>query len=187
MIILVGGPPKSGKSTAANMIARIFGIPAVINTDVVLEVLGLYEQIDLGQEAKSDAFYDLCLRLRPHIVDQIEKRIEQMKPAVVEGVHLLPELYDDALVKIAASVPVAAIVIKTEEEFQDIVAERLELSNEETENIARLNTQWASSNLGQFLFVDNSFMHSLEETLESTRLVILKHLSLFCKQRTCML
>lgn len=103
-IILINGSTGSGKSTVSHELALKLGITRVISTDVVRQIFrsvinpNLIDYMLVSSYEKSSsssklAYYEqrtiLC-----RILDQlVERFIEENIDIIIEGVHIMPELY----------------------------------------------------------------------------------------------
>jgi 2-phosphoglycerate kinase len=118
LIILISGPAASGKSTIATLLARSFGIPAVINTDSYWDVLRFY-----NVEDNSLNFEQSARKLKPHIIEQIKRRIKQRKSIIIEGSHIQPLLYSQDIQQLQGyeNSLIVPITVKTDPKLQELL------------------------------------------------------------------
>ena len=98
LVILVGGTTGVGKSTLATMLAARLGITRVIATDVIRQVLRAFFTREAMPTVHHSAFEaggidgyaDQAEHVGTGIAAIVERAVNEAKPVVVEGVHVLP-------------------------------------------------------------------------------------------------
>jgi hypothetical protein len=177
IIILIGGPPKSGKSTLASLLARTFGIPAIINTDVMWEVLELFQQV-IEEPTSQDTKTNQSDQLQVHIMSQVHKRIDQKKSAIIEGSHIVPELFEENIQDVNKIIPVIPLFISTSQGFQRVVRERMEMPESSFDH----HEGFVSCKSDVFVNIHNDFCLSLESLLNNAEKSIFEHICCFIDQ-----
>lgn len=104
-IILVGGTAGTGKSTLARELGFLLGIDHRLGTGFIREVLRTETSPAKDPELFSFTFRSenpiktliaQAARLRPAILSCIRRARNEGTSLIVEGTHLVPELYSDA-------------------------------------------------------------------------------------------
>ena len=98
LVILIGGTTGVGKSTLATMLAARLGITRVIATDVIRQVLRAFFTREAMPTVHHSAFEaggidgyaDQAEHVGTGIAAIVERAVNEAKPVVVEGVHVLP-------------------------------------------------------------------------------------------------
>ncbi|MEX0920256.1 MAG: AAA family ATPase [Candidatus Pacearchaeota archaeon] len=116
-IILIGGPPVVGKTSLAHELSKKTGIKRVIDVDVLRDVLRkekfsreepyIYHYSTTAWRIKGkytqknliDAYINYCQDLRKAIESVIESSYKFKIDTIIEGVHLLPEFFEEYLHK----------------------------------------------------------------------------------------
>jgi 2-phosphoglycerate kinase len=123
LVVLIGGTTGVGKSTLATMLAGRLGITRVIATDVIRQVLRAF----FTQEAMPTVHYsafeaggiegysDQAEHVATGIAAIAERAVNEGKPVVIEGVHVLPGALADDLS--GRCVLVEALVVVGDEEL----------------------------------------------------------------------
>lgn len=104
-IILINGSTGSGKSTVSHKLGLQLGITRVISTDVVRQIfrsivnsnlidymsVSSYEKLN---SSRNLAFYQQRITLCEILDKMMERFIEENVDLIIEGVHIMPELYN---------------------------------------------------------------------------------------------
>ncbi len=104
-IILINGSTGSGKSTISHKLGLKLGITRVISTDVVRQIfrsivnsnlidymsVSSYEKLG---SSRNLAYYQQRITLCEILDKMIERFIEENVDMIIEGVHIMPELYN---------------------------------------------------------------------------------------------
>ncbi len=123
LVILVGGTTGVGKSTLATMLAARLGITRVIATDVIRQVLRAFFTREAMPTVHHSAFEaggidgyaDQAEHVGTGIAAIVERAVNEAKPVVVEGVHVLPGALAAELC--GRCVLVEALVVVADEEL----------------------------------------------------------------------
>ena len=103
-IILINGSTGSGKSTVSHKLGLKLGITRVISTDVVRQIfrsivnsnlidymsVSSYEELD---SSRNLAYYQQRITLCEILDKMMERFVEENIDLIIEGVHIMPELY----------------------------------------------------------------------------------------------
>jgi 2-phosphoglycerate kinase len=98
LVVLIGGTTGVGKSTLATMLAGRLGITRVIATDVIRQVLRAFFTLEAMPTVHFSAFDaggiegygDQAEHVGTGVAAIVERAVNEEKPVVVEGVHVLP-------------------------------------------------------------------------------------------------
>jgi 2-phosphoglycerate kinase len=98
LVVLLGGTTGVGKSTVAHMLAARLGVNRVIATDVIRQVLRAFFTREAMPTVHHSAFEaggipgyrDQAERVGTGIAAIVERAANEIKPVVVEGVHVVP-------------------------------------------------------------------------------------------------
>jgi 2-phosphoglycerate kinase len=98
LVVLIGGTTGVGKSTLATMLAARLGITRVIATDVIRQVLRAFFTREAMPTVHHSAFdaggIEGYLEQAEHVATGVaaiaERAVNEDKPVVIEGVHVLP-------------------------------------------------------------------------------------------------
>lgn len=98
LVVLLGGTTGVGKSTIASMLAARLGVNRVIATDVIRQVLRAFFTHEAMPTVHYSAFEaggipgyrDQAERVGTGIAAIVDRAVNEAKPVVVEGVHVLP-------------------------------------------------------------------------------------------------
>lgn len=126
LVILIGGGTGAGKSTIATQLAARLGIPRVLSTDAIREVLkGVFSQefqptlyrssfdadqavaakIGEGESAVLVGFREQVSAITPGIEAMIRRAVTEGTDQIIEGAHVVPGMID-----LASFAPDAVIV-----------------------------------------------------------------------------
>ena len=104
LVILLSGTTGVGKSTLATMAAHRLGITRVIATDVIRQVLRASFARDFmpsvhpsAFEVEMDGYLEQAEAVGTGVVAIVERACDEGTPLVVEGVHVVPGMLDEAL------------------------------------------------------------------------------------------
>ncbi len=138
LLVLLGGVTGVGKSTVATQLAGRLGIPHVIATDQVRQVVRAFFSHEFLPSVHHSSF-DVSKTLFPDTQDAsgtvagyirqahdiapgldavVERAISDRTPMVVEGVHLLPDIPDPRLCERATTVRVM-LAVRDEAEHRE--------------------------------------------------------------------
>jgi 2-phosphoglycerate kinase len=117
LVVMIGGTTGVGKSTLATMLAARLGITRVIATDVIRQVLRAFFTHEAMPSVHSSAFdaggvagyRRQAGRVANGISAIIERAADEAKPLVVEGVHVVPGMFDGNVRE--RCVPVQALLV----------------------------------------------------------------------------
>jgi len=98
LLVAIGGTTGVGKSTLATMLAGRLGITRVIATDVIRQVLRAFFTPEAMPSVHRSAFEvggidgyrDQALRVATGIEAIVERELQEGRPLVLEGVHVVP-------------------------------------------------------------------------------------------------
>jgi 2-phosphoglycerate kinase len=98
LVVLIGGTTGVGKSTLATMLAGRLGITRVIATDVIRQVLRAFFTQEAMPTVHHSAFEaggiegysDQAEHVGTGVAAIVERAVNEAKPVVIEGVHVLP-------------------------------------------------------------------------------------------------
>jgi 2-phosphoglycerate kinase len=98
LVVLLGGTTGVGKSTLATMLAARLGVNRVIATDVIRQVLRAFFTHEAMPTVHYSAFEaggiagyrDQAERVGTGIAAIVDRAVDEAKPVVVEGVHVVP-------------------------------------------------------------------------------------------------
>lgn len=132
LVVLIGGGTGAGKSTIATLLSARLGIPRVLSTDAIREVLkgvfsrefqpALYrssfeaadavkDRIPEGEDAVLAGFREQVASVSGGVRAMIRRAIAEGTDQIIEGAHLLPGYLDlGSLSKEAVIVQVAVVV-----------------------------------------------------------------------------
>jgi 2-phosphoglycerate kinase len=105
LVVLIGGTTGVGKSTLATMLAARLGITRVIATDVIRQVLRAFFTHEAMPSVHHSAFEaggvagyrEQAQQVATGIAAIMQRAVDEAKPVVVEGVHVVPGTLDGAL------------------------------------------------------------------------------------------
>jgi 2-phosphoglycerate kinase len=105
LVVLIGGTTGVGKSTLATMLAGRLGITGVIATDVIRQVLRAFFTPEAMPTVHHSAFEaggiagysDQAEYVATAVAAIAERAVDEAKPVVIEGVHVLPGALADDL------------------------------------------------------------------------------------------
>lgn len=123
LVVMIGGTTGVGKSTLATMLAARLGITRVIATDVVRQVLRAFFTHEAMPSVHSSAFEAggvagfrrQAARVATGIEAIVQRAADEAKPVVVEGVHLVPGMFEEGLH--GRCVPVQALLVVEDEDL----------------------------------------------------------------------
>ena len=133
LLVLIGGVTGVGKSTTATQLAGRLGIPHVIATDQVRQVVRAFfsheflpsvhhSSFDVSKELEIGETVDGYVRqahdIAPGLDAVVERAIADRTPMVVEGVHLLPDIPSLHLCERATTVRVV-LAVRDEAEHRE--------------------------------------------------------------------
>src|SRR5688572_16526588 len=98
LVVLIGGTTGGGKSTLATMLAARLAINRVIATDVIRQVLRAFFTLEAMPTVHHSAFEaggiagyrEQAERVGTGIAAIVQRAANEVKPVVVEGVHVVP-------------------------------------------------------------------------------------------------
>jgi 2-phosphoglycerate kinase len=110
IVVLIGGATGVGKSTVATRLAARLGITRVIPTDTVRELMrtfmpavqapelhGSSFEVGGGSERLIDGFLHQSRSVATGIDGMVGRMIAEHKDVIVEGIHLVPGMLDEAM------------------------------------------------------------------------------------------
>jgi len=136
LVILIGGGTGVGKSTIATQLAARLGIPRVLSTDAIREVLkGVFSQefqptlyrssfdadqavkdrIGEGEQAVLVGFREQVSAITPGIEAMIRRAVTEGTDQIIEGAHVLPGTIDLATFGSEAVIVQVVIVVDDED------------------------------------------------------------------------
>ena len=136
LVILIGGGTGVGKSTIATQLAARLGIPRVLSTDAIREVLkGVFSQefqptlyrssfdadqavkdrIGEGEQAVLVGFREQVSAITPGIEAMIRRAVTEGTDQIIEGAHVLPGTIDLATFGPEAVIVQVVIVVSDED------------------------------------------------------------------------
>ena len=123
LVVLIGGTTGVGKSTLATMLAARLGITRVIATDVIRQVLRAFftrEAMPTVHHSAFDAggiegYSEQAEHVATGVAAIAERAVNEDKPVVIEGVHVLPGALAEELG--ARCVLVEALLVVGDEEL----------------------------------------------------------------------
>ena len=122
LVVMIGGTTGVGKSTLATMLAARLGITRVIATDVIRQVLRAFFTHDAMPSVHPSAFAaggvegyrDQASWVATGIAAIVQRAVDEAKPVVVEGVHVIPGTLDRVLYQRCVAVE-SLLVVEDEE------------------------------------------------------------------------
>jgi 2-phosphoglycerate kinase len=105
LVVMIGGTTGVGKSTLATMLAARLGITRVIATDVIRQALRAFftheampsVHYSAFEAGGVDGYRDQAERVGTGVAAIVERAVEEGKPLIVEGVHVVPGALDHQL------------------------------------------------------------------------------------------
>lgn len=171
MIILISGDRLSGKSSLASLLAELFGIPAIVNTDAFYEILQVVDP--KYQENQIQTYDEICQSMQPLIVDQIRRRVQQNKSAIFEGVHISPFLYQN--IGISSQLILVKIFVETDDFLRKKVSEMVK-ENPKFQESESIPFSLTPEILADFSLVSNNSDYGVYGALNQARNLILNEM-----------